>query len=126
MKKMRNFFINWSEFITIPISLLLFWCSEKILYWIDPRSATYDSGIFQIILFAVIAFLFLHGVAWFVFKLTFPKAYRFFDNIFDDVINGEQDKATSQILTLFQKCVLVLTYFLGCLFALVLLARVIM
>lgn len=125
----KKFLMQWNEFITVPLAFVLFWIGGSVLRWIDPTSALFDAGIFQIIIFAIAAFLLLHGVAWFVLKITFPAAYHFFDNLFESAITaaeGSYDLHNPNHLTKYQKCVLVLLYFFGCLFAMVLLARVIM
>ena len=120
----KKFLIQWNEFVTVPLAVVLFWLGGALIRWIDPTSGLFDGGIFQIIIFAIAAFLFLHGMAWIVLKITFPKAYRFLDDQFEEEMELSPSVGTN--LTIYQKCVLVLLYFFGCLFAMVLLARVIM
>ncbi len=120
----KRFLIQWNELVSIPLAVLLFWIGGSLIRFIDPTAGLFDAGIFQIIIFAVAAFLFLHGIAWIVLKLTFPKAYKFLDEIFEEEIDQSSRLACN--LTIYQKCVLVLLYFFGCLFAMVFLARVIM
>lgn len=131
LKKIIEFLANWNEFITIPLALLLWYLSPMLLRTLDPTAGVYDAGIFQVILFTVIQFLVYHGVAWIVFKITFPKAYKYFDNKFENAI-GEPTTVSPeptgfdkfQKLTTWQKCVLVLVYFSLCLLSMVFLARV--
>lgn len=125
----KRFLMQWNEFITVPLAFVLFWLGGSVLRWIDPTSALFDAGIFQIIIFAIAAFLLLHGVAWLVLKITFPTAYHFFDDLFEHAITSAEryaDPDNQNALTQYQKCVLVLLYLFGCLFSMVLLARVIM
>lgn len=124
----KRFLIQWNEFLTVPLAVLLFWLGGAFMRLIDPTAGLFDAGIFQIIIFAVAAFLFLHGVAWVVFKITFPKAFRFLDDIFEEEIDRPLNDGIPQQwkLSIYQKCVLCFIYFFGCLFAMVLLARVIM
>lgn len=120
----KRFLMQWNEFLTVPLAVLLFWLGGSFMRWIDPTAGLFDAGIFQIIIFAVAAFLFLHGIAWIILKITFPKLYRFLDEQFEKEMELSPTVGTN--LTTYQKCVLVLFYFFGCLFAMVLLARVIM
>jgi hypothetical protein len=116
-----HFIRKHSEILTIPIALVLWWFSEPILRFIDPTAGTYDAGIFQVILFTIIQFLIYHGVAWLVFKFTFPIASNYLDNVFDKTILYQSVNP----LTKWEKSKLVLflfaLYFLG----IILLARVI-
>lgn len=91
---MKNFFkkfwkvvIDWNEFITIPIAFILWILSPFLLRMMDPTSAVYDAGIFQVILFTTIQMLFYNGLIWLVLKITWPKLYHFLDDIFE--VDGE-------------------------------------
>ena len=128
LKAVKSFLIEWNEFMTIPLSLVLYWLGGLLIRALDPSSGLFDPGIFQIILWSVSAFLFLHGIAWLVIKITFPRLYHFLDSVFDYEIDynaGDLIPDDSK-LTKYQKCVLSLAYFFGCLFAMVSLAKVIM
>jgi hypothetical protein len=124
----KQFLVNWNEFITVPLAFILFWLGGALIRCVDPTAGLFDPGIFQIIIFAIAAFLLLHGAAWFILKITFPSAYRFIDSVFDDMNNEHQGAliGSDYKLTKYQKCVLILLYFSVCLLAMVLLARVIM
>lgn len=111
--------LSYSEFITIPTALLIWYASPYVLRWVDPSAGTYDSGVFQIIIFTVIQFLFYNAVAWLVFKLTFPKMYKMLDEEIENRIlnNGA--------ITTFEKIKVVLWIFSLYLVCIVLLSRVI-
>jgi len=128
LKAFVSFLEEWNEFLTIPLSLVIYWLGGLLIRALDPSSGLFDPGIFQIILWSVSAFLFLHGIAWLVIKITFPKLYRFLDSVFDYEIeyNAADLIPDDSKLTKYQKCVISLAYFFGCLFAMVSLARVIM
>jgi hypothetical protein len=128
LKAFKKFLIQWNEFITIPLAIVFFWLGGAFIRLVDPTAGLFDGGIFQIVIFAVAAFLFLHGIAWLILKITFPAAFTFLDEVFEVEISDPENKPIPQEwkLTKYQKCVLVLLYFFGCLFAMVLLARVIM
>jgi len=82
MKRLFRFIAVWNEFLSIPLALLLWFYSPTLLRMVDPTAAAYDSAVLQQVIFAIIAVLIFHGLAWFLLKLTFPEIYRFLDNDF--------------------------------------------
>ena len=112
--------LDWNEYISIPAGLLLWYFSPMLLHHLDPTAATYDSGIFQIILFTLIQFLIYNGIVWLAIKLNFPGIYKFLSTAVEHK-SFDSDKSS----TPFQKMVIVMwiftIYFLG----IVLLSRVI-
>ena len=78
-----KFFKKWNEFLTIPLALLLWWASIPALRWLDPTSAVYDAGVFQTIIFAIIAVLTFNGFAWLLLKINFPIIYKHLDDNLD-------------------------------------------
>ncbi|MBL6445717.1 hypothetical protein JMN32_05315 [Fulvivirga sp. 29W222] len=122
MKHFKSFFKDvwnyvkvWRELSSIVVGFILWMKSHILLRWIDPTSATYDAGIFQIILFAVIALFVLHGVVRILMKLIWPTTDNYLDNEF----------ATDfKTLESWQKLKLTTSIFFAFLFAAVLLARV--
>jgi len=128
LTSIKRFLIQWNELITIPLAILFFWLGGYIIRFLDPTAGLFDAGIFQIIIFAVASFLFLHGMAWIILKITFPKLYHFLDDILEaEIERPDNDNVPdSYKLSKYQKCVIVLAYFFGCLFSMVLLARIIM
>lgn len=82
MKKVVQFLRTWNEFLSIPLALLLWFYSPTLLRMVDPTAAAYDSAVLQQVIFAIIAVLIFHGMAWFLLKLTFPEIYRFLDRDF--------------------------------------------
>jgi len=118
IKKIIRFITKWSELVTIPIALTLWYFSDVFVRWLDPTSATYDAGIFQVILFAIIQFFILSGVIWIYMKITFPKTYKYLD----DALGNNLEKNN---MTQWEKSKVVLWLFSLLLLAIVLLARVI-
>ncbi len=114
-----KFVVNWNEVLTIPIALILWYFSPVLLRMVDPTAATFDYGIFQLILFTIIQFLIYHGVAWLVFKWTWPKMYKFLDNTLESVIFG------NGAITVWEKIKLVMWIFTLYLGSLIALSRVI-
>ena len=71
-----SFFKKRHHFITVPAAILVFSVSITVLRWFDPTAATFDAGIFQVPIFAVIQFFIYLAVAWFAFRLIFGNFYR--------------------------------------------------
>ena len=60
------------------ITLILGWfLLIPIIYYIDPSSGTFDMGIFQIPLFAVIMLAFYSLAAWIIVKTIFGYMFRY-------------------------------------------------
>jgi hypothetical protein len=90
-----------------------------LLHWIDPTAATYDAGIFQIILFTTIQILFYNGLAWILIKLTWPGMYKFLDS------SLEEKALANESISEWEKCKMVLWIFTIYFMAIILLSRVI-
>jgi len=90
MKKLIRFLVVWNEFLSIPLALLLWFYSPTLLRLFDPTAGVYDSAVLQQIIFAIIAVLIFHGLAWFLLKLTFPEIYRFLDDDFEEHFSNLQ------------------------------------
>ena len=84
LKKIWKVIVDWNEFITVPLAFILWYLSPLLLRYIDPTSATYDAGIFQVIIFTTIQMLIYNGIVWFILKITWPKLFSFLDDIFEN------------------------------------------
>jgi len=120
IKKIFKFLASWSELVTIPLALILWYFSDTFLRWLDPTSATYDAGIFQIILFSIIQFFIYSGVIWIFMKITFPEVYKYLDDALGDNLKVENNQMTQ-----WEKSKVVLWLFSLFFLLIVLLARVI-
>lgn len=80
--------LKWNEYFTIPLALIIWILSPYLIRIIDPTASLYDAGIFQIIIFGSISFLFAHGLVWIVFKLTWPQLYDWLDNRIEELVNN--------------------------------------
>jgi hypothetical protein len=118
-KHLLRHVLKWHEYFTVPIALLLWYVSPSILRWIDPTAATYDAGIFQVILFTTIQFLIYNALAWIAFRLTFPGMYKMLD---DEIENKIMNNGA---ITTFEKIKIVLWVFSLYLICITLLSRVI-
>jgi len=118
MKKILSFFAKWSELVTIPIAFILWYFSGDFLRWIDPTSATYDAGIFQIILFTIIQFFIFSGIVWIYMKIAFPNVYKYLDDVLGPNLKNNK-------MTQWEKSKVVLWLFSLLFLGIILLARVI-
>lgn len=118
--KLIKFLATWSEIITIPLGIILWYFSDTFLRWLDPTAATYDAGIFQIILFSIIQFFIYSGVIWIYLKITFPDIYNYLDNVLGKNLDIKNEK-----LTQWEKSKIVLWLFSLFLLTIVLLARIV-
>ncbi len=73
LKDLWDYVKVWRELSSIGIGLLLWMKSHVLLRYIDPTSATYDAGVFQLVLFATISLFVLHGVVRILMKLIWPS-----------------------------------------------------
>jgi hypothetical protein len=111
-----NYLKVWRELFSLAVGLLLWMKSSVLLHWLDPTAGTYDAGIFQIYLFAIIGLFVLHGVVRILMKLIWPTVDNYLDHHF---------KADFQTLSPWQKLKLSSSIFFAFLLAVVLLARII-
>jgi len=125
IKQILKFLAAWSEIITIPLGILLWYFSPFLLRMLDPTAATYDAGIFQIILFTIIQFFIYSGVVWIYMKITFPNVYKWLDNIFAESLDLNNDIGTKEKLTKWQKSQVALWLFSLLFLGIILLARII-
>lgn len=88
---------NWNELVVIPIAIVLWLYSDSLLRWMDPTSATFDSGIMQIYLFAIIGLLFFSGFSWLYLKLNWPLAYEYLSTEFEDDLWSLEPKYRSAL-----------------------------
>ena len=71
MKKTVDFIKKYPEILAIPIALIVWKFSVYFLRFLDPTSATYDAGIFQIPIFAIIQFFVFVSIAWLTLKIMY-------------------------------------------------------
>jgi hypothetical protein len=88
LSKLINTIKVWKEELwSIPAALLIFFLSPTFLRWIDPTAGSYDAGIFQIVIFAIICLLMFNGFAWMGIKQVFPEVFSYFQTSFKNEFN---------------------------------------
>ena len=111
-----NYLQVWRELSSLVVALFLWANSAWLLHMIDPTAATYDAGVFQVYLFAIIGLFILHGVVRILMKLIWPTSDNYLDHEFANDF---------KTITKWQKLKLSTFIFFAFLYAVVLLARVI-
>ena len=112
--KIISFIKQYPEIISIPAVLLTWVLSIRILRFLDPTSAVFDAGIFQIPIFAVLEFFLFVSIAWLAMKLIFTTIRNYLVRDF---------KLDFFRLTAWQKITLSYFVFFSLLAALVLLSK---
>jgi len=113
--KINPYIKTWREFSSLAVGLFLWIQSATFLRWMDPTAGTYDAGIFQVYLFAIIGLFVMHGVVRILMKLIWPTSETYLDHQFMNDF---------KTITPWQKLKLSTSIFFAFLFAVVLLARV--
>lgn len=114
LKPLCGYFKVWRELSSLAVGLILWIHSAVFLRWIDPTAGTYDAGIFQVYLFAIIGIFILHGIVRILMKLIWPTSEEYLDNHF---------RNDFKTITPWQKLKLSTFIFFAFLFAVALLAR---
>ena len=132
LKKILHFFlVEWNEFITIPLGIILFFTFPQMLRLFDNTTAAYDAGVLHSYISAVAGMLIIHGYAWIMLRITFPGVYKFFDDAFERNIADSRtygsmlsDREKHITLSVWQKSLLALAVFSLYLLGTVLLAKI--
>ncbi|MBQ4818882.1 hypothetical protein [Aquimarina sp. MMG016] len=114
LKPFCDYFKVWRELSSLAVGLILWIHSAVFLRWIDPTSGTYDAGVFQVYLFAIIGIFVLHGIVRILMKLIWPTSEHYLDHHFRNDFNT---------ITPWQKLKLSTFIFFAFLFAVASLAR---
>ncbi|TPN82938.1 hypothetical protein [Aquimarina algicola] len=114
LKPLWGYFKVWRELSSLAVGLLLWIQSATFLHWIDPTAGTYDAGVFQVYLFAIIGIFILHGIVRILMKLIWPTPEDYLDHQFMNDF---------KTLTPWQKLKLSTFIFFAFLFAVAFLAR---
>lgn len=125
LKSLHKFFFKeWNEFISVPLGIALFFLFPYMLRFFDSTTAAYDAGVLHSYIAAVAGMLIIHGFAWLLLKISFPKIYEFFDDAFENHIENSTGYSSHNTLSIWQKCVLSLSLFSLYLLGTILLAKI--
>jgi len=86
-KIVRSVFRKYPELLSVPIAFFVWIVSIPLLRWMDPTSAVYDAGVFQVLIFAVLQLFVYVSIAWLILGLVFGTARKFLLNEFKDAFN---------------------------------------
>jgi hypothetical protein len=109
-KALRRFLKRYPELLSIPVALILWILSIRVLRALDPTSAVFDAGVFQVPIFAILQMFVYVSVAWLLLRLVFGTAQKFLKNDFKTVFEN---------LDPWRKVIVAYGLFLSLLFALV-------
>lgn len=111
IKKILRIILDWSELITIPIGLLLWYFSPMIMHWsgFDETAGSYDGAVLQKIIFAIVAISIISGFSWIFIKITFPEVYKYLDDTLGHDLS--EDTYSQLNLSKWQRSVIVLWLF---------------
>jgi hypothetical protein len=73
-----------NEYVPLFIALLLFLFSPIALRFIDPTAGTYDVGVLQVMILAVISFCVFQAVVWMTLKVNWLPLRKYFEHDFTD------------------------------------------
>lgn len=77
MKAIIKFLKKYPEIVSIPVAFVVWALSVRVLRFFDETSATFDAGVFQIIIFAVIQFYVFVSIVWLTMKLMYGTLRRY-------------------------------------------------
>ena len=116
MKTLITWLKKQNEYLPLIVAIILFYFSPYVLRRIDPTAGTYDVGVLQVIILAVIQFCVYQSVVWMALKINWLPMRCYFE---DEFVNDFKN------LKPWQKIAISSCFYLVLLFALVLLSRVI-
>ena len=73
MNSFNRFFKKHHALLTIPAAILLFVVSIPVLRYFDPTAATFDAGVFQILILSAIQLIIFLAFAWVMMGIVFGK-----------------------------------------------------
>ena len=82
LRTIWNYLKVWRELSSIAIALFVWANSTWFLRRVDPTAATYDAGVFQVYLFAIIGLFLLHGIVRILMKLIWTSSDHYLDSQF--------------------------------------------
>jgi len=105
---MRNFLKKHSEFITLPLAIMLWYFLPFIYRRIDPTAGVHDLGLLQTFAIASIGLFFGTAIVWLTLRISVPHVHRTLDDFF--INNGKN-------ITEWQRVIFSLVFFFGLLLA---------
>ena len=112
---MKNLMKSLREYATLFAALLLFFVSPHVLRWVDPTAGSYDAGVLQVIIMAILQFCVFQAFVWFTIKLIWPGVALYIQTSFNHDLKS---------LEKWQKVFLSLVLYLSLFLLLALLSRV--
>ena len=71
-----------NEYIPLVAAFLIFYFSPRVLRLIDPTAGTYDIGVLQVYITAIIGFCVFQAIVWMALKVNWLTIRNYFENTF--------------------------------------------
>lgn len=75
-------FRNHHEELTLLIAFLLFFLSPPFFRLFDPTAGSYDAGVLQLIILAIVALCVFQSFTWLVMRIVWPSIRAYLENDF--------------------------------------------
>jgi len=75
---------KYSEFISIPLAILVWWNSQFIIRYFDPIATVDDAGLLQRLFFAFAGLFFFHGFTKIIMKMNWSTLDDYLQNDFSN------------------------------------------
>jgi len=90
---MMKFLKRYNELWLGPLGVLLWGLSPQLIHWIDPTAATYDSAVWQKLIFGHVVFCVCSFSAKVIMSFTNPGLFKYLVDDFDrDFVTLTEDK----------------------------------
>lgn len=110
----KGAFKKYPEILSVPVALIVWVLSVRFLRLIDPTTAVYDAGVFQVIIFAVIQLFVYVSVAWLTLGLVFGTFRRYLienmKNEFQKLTTWQKIRLSYSVFFLLLLSLVVLSY----------------
>lgn len=87
---------SYPEILVIPFMIILWYSFMLLVYYIDPKAGTFDTGVFQLIIFTAIQFSIYLSLTWLMLKIFNGTVRKFikndFKNLFKDLDSWQKIK----------------------------------
>ncbi|WP_457126099.1 hypothetical protein [Mucilaginibacter sp. HD30] len=77
-----KYLLKHNEYLLLASAILIFWLSPFVLRAIDPTAGSYDVGVLQIPITAIISFCIFQSVVWVTMKLNWLSLRTYFEEEF--------------------------------------------
>ena len=77
-----KYLLKHNEYLLLAAAILIFWLSPFVLRAIDPTAGSYDVGVLQVPITAIISFCIFQSVVWITLKFNWVSLRTYFEEEF--------------------------------------------